>query len=256
MFLTISAVIFAGVALTFEGQRGKTDFQQGMRDLASKLQANVDQVGTGVFPGSSDYNCSGAFVSGNTRATLSAGSGNLGTNRGCIFLGMAVRVSPSQQTIYFYPVLGNQYTATGDTVTSLAAALPNPAADDSGIIDGLVEQYSTPWGTLQSSQVTHGIVTDSYMVGFYNSLQDGYNSTTAGGQSIEALGYPYTSANPTDTGIQNCIQQISGGGCFSTPLISSWSLCYSSSGSNQTALLTVAPTPGGLTTNLNFTSCS
>ncbi len=261
VFLMISAVIFFSAVTVFHGQQGKTGFEQGLRDSVSKFQQYVDEVTTSVFS-SGQYNCAVSNSSG--RATLSKPSGGAngaGSNQGCIFLGRAIQVIPGQTSIYAYSVLGNQYTASGEPATSYAGTLPEPALA-SGV--DLTEQYDTPWGKVTSSKITYsaGGTADSSLVSFYNSLQDGYqNSGVAGAQSITARGYNFTSSSLTSVrsdALKSCLEEQNANGlnCLNTPTISQWDICFSSTGSSQTALLSVFSNPSGITTNVNFTSCT
>ena len=259
IFLAISGIIFAAAATLFQGQQGKTQFEQGMRDLASKIQQYVDQVGSSEFNGGGQYNC--AISNSTGRAELSAGNANTGTNQGCVFLGRAIQVLPGQPNVYIYSVLGSQYDSNGDTVTSYAGALPEPAFNTGADIS---EEYDTTWGKVLSSKVTYtsGSTVNSTLVSFYNSLQDGYQkSGAAGGPSITARGYNYNDnslSSIKSTALKSCLEEQSANGvdCTNTPTINNWSACFASTGSSQTAILSVTSTPAGITTDANFTSCS
>ena len=259
IFLAISGVIFVTAVLAFQGQQGKTSFEQGMRDLASQLQKYVSEVGTSVLPGADKYACSISISTGRTQ--LAAGGAGIGSNQACIFLGRAIQVIPTQSKLFAYSVLGNQYDANGETVTSFTSALPEPAFAAG---TDLTDEYNTPWGTVSSSKITKldGTTADSDLVGFYNSLQDGYqNSGVAGAQSIFAKGYNFVSnvlASTRSDAIKTCIEEQNANGinCTDAPIIKSWNVCFASTGSSQTAILSVVSTPAGITTDVNFTSCS
>ena len=262
IFLSVSAVIFIMATLVFQGQQGKTQFEQGMHDLASQLQLYVDQVSTTIFSGS-QYSCSTQNSAGRAKLSSSGGTGT-GTNQDCIFLGRAIQVIPNQSKIFIYSVLGNA-TSNGDAVTSFAGSLPEPAIPDPTTHQGpdLTEEYDLPWGTVKSgsSTITYaaGGTTNSDLVSFYNSLQDGYQSSGAGGgQSITARGYNWPDSSSTLASVRgpdlkNCLEEQ--GSCANTQAISTWTICFVSAGSSQTARLEIASTPAGITTNTNFTSC-
>ncbi len=256
IFLTVSGVIFAGAVLSFSGQQGKSRFEQGAHDLLSKIQDYVDRTSTGLFPGNGQYSCT---VASGGRAQLKAGGSGTGTNQACIFLGRTVQVIPGQSKMFIYTVLGRYSNDSNEPVTSFADALPEPAISP---ID-LTEEYDTPWGSLKSSKITPigaASSSDSDLVGFYNSLQDGYyNSGSQGNQSVIAKGYSFTGDlnSVKSAGLQSCIEEQNANGynCLNTPQISSWNLCFTSTGSSQTAVLTLTSTPAGITADLNFTSC-
>ena len=260
VFLMISAVIFFGAAFTFQGQEGRSRFEQGMHDIASEIQKDVNEISTSLIPGSDQYACTVSSSSG--RPTLSLGGSGAGTNQGCIFLGRAIQVVPGQGKVFIYAVLGRQYTAAGEPVVSLASAMPEPAFDSGA---DLTDEYDAAWGKVLSSKITDyssSSVTDSTLVGFYNSLRDGYqNSAATGGQSITAKGYNFNSTSldsARSSSVRSCIEEQSANGvnCTSTPTISKWAVCFTSNGSNQTALLTASSTPAGVTTDIDFSSCS
>lgn len=259
LFLAISGVIFAGAAYVFSGQQNKTSFEQGMRDLSSQLQKYVGEVSTSVFTGGANYTCT---VSAGGRAQLNAGSPGQGTNQACIFLGRAIQVVPNQQKVYIYSVLGNKNTSNNESVTSFADAMPEPAISADA---DLTEEYFTSWGKVSSAKITttSDIKSTSTLVGFYNSLQDGYqNSGVAGAQSVFAKGYSYQNSDPLNPkmGVKSCIEEQNpdGTACTSTnaPIIKNWVICFASTRSAQTALLTLTSHPAGITTEVNFTSCS
>ncbi len=260
IFLTISTAVFVAAQLVFQGQQGKTQFEQGMNELASRLQLYVGQVGTGIFPGQDQYSCSISVASG--RSALSAG-GNAGTSQECIFLGSAFQVVPGNSDLYIYTVLGNRtVTISGQVqpVTSLAQALPEPVVKNGA---NLTQTYSTTWAKVVSSKITlaAGTTTSSDLVGFYNDLSSSYASSTPGGQSVAAKGYSFqsgsTSGVNSDAAV-TCLEEQNANGfdCRNTPRVKSWTLCLESTGSSQNATLTVTPTPGGLTTNINYGACS
>lgn len=259
LFLAISGVIFAGAVTVFSGQQNRTGFSQGIRDLASQIQKDVDEVSSSVFLGGGNFTCTTSAVTG--RAQLSVGTPGLGSNQDCMFLGRAFQVVPTQQKIYVYSVLGNKNTANGEPVTSFLSAMPEPAFSTG---TDITKEYDTTWGKLTSSKVTNtaGVASDSDLVGFYNSLQDGYqNSGVAGAQSVFAKGYNYVSSDPAtarSAAVKSCIEEQNANGvtCSSTPIINVWTLCFASTGSTQTALLTVTSTPAGITTDVNITSCT
>lgn len=261
IFLTISAMIFVTAQLTFRGQQGRTQFQQGMHDTVSKVQQLVGQVGSGIFPGQSIYSCATSNSTG--RAALSSG-GSVGSNQDCIFLGSALQVVTGKGDIHIYTVLGNRSVTSGtqsQPAVTLSQALPEPAVSNGA---NLTATYPTPWATVLSSKVTNaaGTVSDSTLVGFYNSLQAGYfNSGSSGGQAIIAKGYNFSSndsASVNSAPVVSCLEELSASGvdCTNTPQITTWAICFQSTGSSRRALLTVSSTPAGITSDINFTSCT
>ena len=84
VFLAVSMAILVAAQLVFQGQQGRTQFEQGMHNSASKFQQYVDQVGTSIFPGQGLYTCSISAITG--RSVIAAGFSGAGSNQACIFL--------------------------------------------------------------------------------------------------------------------------------------------------------------------------
>lgn len=78
--LSITAVMFVAVALSFNGRRGRTEFTQAVRDFEAKLQTTIGEVANGAY---SPGQCSAPVSSG---PPVIGGSGNSGR---CVFNGKA-----------------------------------------------------------------------------------------------------------------------------------------------------------------------
>lgn len=259
LFLAISGVLFVAATITFGGQQDKTAFEQGIKDFTSQLQKSVDEVSTSVFP-AGNYTCQKDIITTPARPApvLKNTTSSQGTNQDCIFLGRAFQVVPTQQKIFIYGVLGIKSNALGEPITSFANANPTPAFA-TGM--DLTEEYSFSWGKVISSKVVQSgttTSTDSDIIGFYNSLQDGAQASgVSGAQSVFAKGYNFVSSDintARSASVQSCIQETSVA-CANTPTISSWALCFANSKTSQTALITVTSNPTGITTDTVIGGC-
>src|SRR5436190_13858234 len=130
IFLAVSGVIFLAALLLFQGQQGKTQFDQSVHDLNSKIQEYVGDVNGGFFPGSNRYNCDNSGTSstgqaGYPKLNLPSSSGNpngLGSNTLCIYMGKAIGAVANDKFLTVYTVLGVRSDSGGNTVTQLSNA--------------------------------------------------------------------------------------------------------------------------------------
>lgn len=249
VFLAVSGVIFVAAVLLFQGQQGKTQFDQSMRDLNSKVEQYVNDVNGGFFPGSDKYGCS---VGAGSRPVLNNNPSGLGANQSCIFLGKAIGVTAGGNSLKVYTVLGDRLDPTTQSpVTTLASAYAEPA-NQPGF--DLTETYSILWGaTVKSSQFTPssgGRAIDGDLVGFYSDLQG--NTTTGGAQAVAAYGYPAPDLNNVSCYIEGTATAAP---TCSYYLMQSWQLCLQSGSSSRTALLQINSSSLGVTTKLTFGGC-
>lgn len=121
--LAISGALFAALALMVSGQQAKARFQSSMTDISSKLQQQINEVGSGFYPDSLGFSCQ---RSGNTvGVTFSASGSTQGTNDQCILLGRAIMFAmpgtdPEQYKAHI--LIGLREQAGGREVTSTREA--------------------------------------------------------------------------------------------------------------------------------------
>jgi prepilin-type N-terminal cleavage/methylation domain-containing protein len=229
--LAVSGVILVSAILMFRGQQGKTEFNQSLHDIDSKIQTIAKDVASGIS--SNTNTCS--LV--DDRPKLSNTAGDTGTSSPCIFLGKAIEMDGSD-TAKIYTVLGKR-----DALTISEA---NPTSV------GSVENYSLIGGTtiswsktydFSSPQTTQG----SSMVGIYLGMNSASDRGSAGG-SLFMRAYKLS-----NNGI--CVEEDSS--CGVMEQVSKWEICFQSAyNSDARASLTVTPSSSGITTQLNFDGCS
>lgn len=263
IFLSVSAAIFFASMGLLSGQQGKTEFKQAVSDFSSKIQNSINEVKTGYYPnGGGNFSCivpNGA----NSRATITGTNSELGGNEDCIYLGKSIHLAEDSSSVYIYTVLGNRTVQNGSVripATSFDDTKPEPIFGG-GPVD-LTEEY-----TIQSqaqvisskvTEITSNSIYDNYfLTGFYSSLQEttvtnSGGSITDASQSLLSKGYN-TTASPRSAVIKNCINQDVS--CVNRK-IKRWEICVQSGSSNETALITISSTVGGVTSDLEFKACT
>ena len=248
--LAVSVVIFFAAVTVFSGKQGKTEFAQAMRDVASQIESVVNDVSVSTFPYADNYTC--RVVDDGTgnglRPKLSSAAGGLGTNTDCIFLGKAIFLDSGSDPdkMVIHSVLGRR-SASGTPVTSFSDTQPEAA-------DEIQETYRVPWGAeIKSAKSLQGnpqAEKPVYLMGYYQSLYGA--GATQGSQSIRTLGY--ADINTSSPGqIKNAIRNKPGSIIEESR---SWTLCFQSGTSNETAQVIVSNSFSGVTTQIKYTSCS
>jgi hypothetical protein len=249
--LAVGMVTFFAAVSLFAGKQGKTEFSQAMHDIQTRVQSIINEVRTSTFPDATQYSCS---ISAGGSPTLTPVASGTGTNEDCIFLGKAVHIVPpsNPNRIGIYTVLGSRLTKTDEpptTYNSVNATGVNPE----GMIDypELNDAYTLPFGvTVLSAREDTQPITETYMMGFYNSLQSSA-TTDQGSQALTTIGYlGFNSDAPGQ--IKNAIDGDVGTQAFSK----SWTICFQSSASNEKAELVVNSSFSGVTTSVNYKECT
>ncbi|MEX0881443.1 MAG: type II secretion system protein [Candidatus Saccharimonadales bacterium] len=256
--LAVGLVTFFAAIALFAGKQGRTEFSQAMRDIDSKIQSVVNDVGVSQFPGASQYSCdtpSGVPV-------LTAVAAGVGTNEKCIFLGKALQIvgDTDPRELRIYTVLGSRLSRSGDPPTTYnfdnSTGVNPEAIMGQGNQDDLTETYLLPFGVSIVSVNSYrdpGTTSLTALVGFYNSLQSS-GSTEQGGQSLVTLGYIDFPTN--DVATLQLRQTINGNGPYTYQRIRSWTICFRSGTSSETARLAVNASFAGINTKLAFESCT
>ncbi|HUS25755.1 MAG TPA: type II secretion system protein [Nevskiaceae bacterium] len=125
--LAVTGALFISAALLIAGRQNKAQFDQGIRQVQSKIQQTISDIGTGFYPNTNNFTCT-AFTTG---PSLTSGATAQGANGGCIFVGKAMQFgvqTPSgaatdPEQFNTYTIAGLQKdTTTGKDVTTLAEA--------------------------------------------------------------------------------------------------------------------------------------
>lgn len=262
--LAITGILFASAIVVFQGQQAKTSLTQTMYDFASKLQSYVTEVNSGIYNGSSTYSCD---VSGG-KAVLSTGSGTLGSDQSCVFVGRVLQFIAGNSDVYVYTVIGNRdaYSGandTGVTAKTLEETNPQIASVNGNMV--LVDKYSFPSDITFStgaSTASDGTALNGYgnMFGLYEDL-----SGSGTGTNLEAIAFPfsdgannqpYSPAMASCVSLNgNCASNSNGYGGSGYQRIASFKVCMQEGGGAQ-AEVQVKTSSAGITTQVDSQSCS
>ncbi|HEX5395389.1 MAG TPA: prepilin-type N-terminal cleavage/methylation domain-containing protein [Candidatus Saccharimonadales bacterium] len=254
--LTVGVIIFFAAITLFAGKQGKTEFSQSMRDVEAQMQSVVNDVSVSLFPNEDKYDCT---VTGGGRPTLAPSSEGTGTSQDCIFLGKAVYIDNSSDPnrLLVYTVIGSRLDNSGNLISqindpaSFLNARPEAFTPDtgSGSAPDITEKYQIPFSATVVSARTEKNLGNSqtYLVGFYNGQQ---SSTDQGSLSLMTLGYTnLTNASQVAASIRNNAPR-------SGEITKSWNICFQSGTSNEMATLKVLSSSAGISTSVNYGTCS
>ncbi len=264
IFLAVSGAMLTSIVIMFNGVQARQQFAQGMRDVESLFQDVFNDVSTGYFDPIAGYRCT-ANGSGPPNF-IAAADAEQGSNQGCIFLGKAIQLAPSESEgggadkIFVHTVVGNRTVANGRDVTSFTQSRPTTVYGTTGSPDTTavrtlrygVRVKSARRGEAASSPPT-------YLGGIYGSFASftpgsGSNGTSleSGNQNIHYYAHGVLgSPNQTKAQVKSCLQT----GCFggNTPSTEPWVICFEDANGRETAKLIV--TAESLSTRLEFINC-
>jgi hypothetical protein len=282
IFLVISTALIASATVAVGGSSGHTQFNQGMRDVNSKIQDWIGNVING-FPGDNQqsYNCT---APGNSRPTINLGSGS--TTPDCIFIGKAIQFTDSSSAptpdqpskIYAYSVFGTRTFKDGGGNTTLSDNLydSNPIAATGQFSSGqdLTEVFTMTGGLkILSINSTSSLGSaHSHLIGFFSSFNTEQNTTQNGAESLNAFAFPIDSnevpanSNGGST-IAHCLELASNSATCKLPVagdpnlwppsLQSVQICFGNDNNNDTAVLTISSNNGlGAQTAVDYKVCS
>lgn len=136
IFLALTAMLFL---IAFFGTGvfvSQSRFSDGMRRMESYLQAQYEEVVSGVNPRDSTVTCASGT------STVVPGASSPGTTN-CVLLGKLILFTAGSDSIQSYYVVGmnSQSYSTTDPVTTIIASLAPRAADSTN-----VSTFESPWG--------------------------------------------------------------------------------------------------------------
>lgn len=136
IFLALTSMLFLIAILGTGAFVQQSRFSDGMRRLESYLQAQYEEVVSGVNPRDSTVTCSSGT------SVVVPGASSPGTTD-CVLLGKLIYFTPGSDTLQSYYVVGmnSQAYNTTDPVTTIIASLsPRPAESTN------VSTFESPWG--------------------------------------------------------------------------------------------------------------
>lgn len=261
--LAITSALFLSAIILFQGQQGRTQFTDAMRDMQSKMQDWGNDVSSGFYPTStSGYTCT---VTGTPpKAVVTSTPGTLGSNQDCIYIGKVVQFRPNSSTVSAYTIFGNRLDQSDGVsiATSLAAAQPVVAYNSiTTPVTDLTETYNLHWGA-QAQAIPVSCTTGStsscptYTIALYHSI----GSVPTGGAS-SSLFYMYNLGGTSDfldpQAVDDCVEAKAASGCsYPTNILSKAQICFKSASSNQFATLVLTPSGDSVNSDLKYvTSC-
>lgn len=242
IFLAVTGLLFAMIAITFAGQRGRTQFSTAARDVESQMRDLANDVSTGFYPSSEDFTCQEG-IGGEPMITGDASQ--QGTNEDCIFLGRVIQFMAEGDSNRYdvYSVVGLRQT-DGRNVEDYDQAQPTA----SGV---LREEENLPAGI----EVAYARVNNTppdVGIGFFSRLGaagGGGASQESGALSVDVLpldsgGDMIGTIDSLDQAYFNANGNPTGG----------MTLCMNSGTSTQHAILTIGAGGGQLTTDLEISN--
>lgn len=188
--LAVSGVMFLIAASFINGKQATTSFQQGVNEMASRLQGVIEDVTDGHYsdvPFTCTQNAGGDLQ-------IVSGTAKQGTNSPCVFLGKMIHFSlPGNPTNTQYEILslaGARQTTGGGIVTDLSTANVRE-------IPFLTTQQTVP----QSLQIdgmdifASGPQDKNFAIGFIQGLGSANGQYYASGAQTVRMVYAPVSAN-------------------------------------------------------------
>lgn len=228
--LAVSGGLFLIAALYVGGKQAKTEFQVGVRDIQTQLQQIITQTKSGYYGTQSTSQCS--VVDGNP--SVSPGSGSLGANGECIFIGKAIVVSETK--IYTYPLAGLRQVNGVDTTDPVTAH---------ATIAGDPETFALPNGITLATSSYNGALSLGEARGFaVLSSMANANGSASGSQTFNLYGFsPNFDLNGTADNFKYTIDHEKEA-ANAYPTVKSVGLCLISGGTSQSALITIGGSSG------------
>ena len=285
--LGVSSLIFAAVAVTLTGRQNRTEFDQSIQDVQSRIQQIVNNVGAGYYANNGHFQCNASSTVSPTPPSISAGVNNQGANQGCVFMGDVVQfgatdtVPPGQSRVF--TVVGRQWqgaeTVNADSVvpTSYTQAAPiaiaktsagDPTPDGTTIMPLLygLQLVKAYYGPSTSPTAISGVAFLSSLTGYGSG-----NALISGSQQVVAVPIStggvsgtdkYTMANAINSDLAtNADEVVSSTSNSLQQAMEQYgvSLCFASTGSDQSGLITIGSNGHALSVTLSVmddTTCT
>ncbi len=270
--LAVSGMLLAVALTVFRGTSQKTQFEQAVNDLSSKIENSIRDVSNEVFPESTQYKCS----FGPTLTPLSAGASQAqSTNQDCIYLGKMFVIHPGTTNMDIYAVLGNRKCngpsnsscPAGQIATQFIDTYPTPASNIGGEIK---ETYTlnSSGAKFEKATVTNDNKDDDY-AGFFNGIGTSAQAVaTSGAVNLLSRAYAFcpndatgTTCNRTagisDVSFLNCLRTDTS--CIDATALTnakSWQICVAA-GSDPAlrGLVTVSAASSTVTSTVKIRGC-
>jgi Tfp pilus assembly protein PilE len=263
--LAISGVMVTTAIAFISGQQGNTEFNQGINQLVSNLQLQLNKVQEGSYYNNNDYSCSQTSNGINIAASS---IGSQGTNTGCQYIGDVIQFASNGDNKQYsiYSVVSNQYNNNYLTpISSLQSLIvcsiyqPNPTTNcggpygsSSNVPSDAVETTTLPYNlSIQSvTDTKYPSGPSPSMIAFYtiassNSILNcagtgELGSTDGGGLNVDSIPI-YNSSDISAVTVIN--KQLCNPGDPGYSPDTSWNdpidICVNSGSNNKSAIITI-----------------
>lgn len=148
--LAVTGFLFAMAVLLIAGKQDATQFSHAVREVQSQVQQSFNEVSTGYYQNTGNLKCVKSF----TGPVLSSTVTELGTNKGCIYLGKVLQFDiagsdPEQYNVYTLVGLRDEGAGTllnlvatkprvvAKGTTEMATSIPDNMYDTRTLLNGL-----------------------------------------------------------------------------------------------------------------------
>lgn len=251
--LAVTGGLFLAIAASLAGKQQRTQFEQAVNDIQSRMQQAINDVAVGFYPGSNTFTCS-ATAGG---PSFSAGTTAQGANTGCIFVGKAIQFDVSgtsdPESINLYTIAGLRLNpVTSRQVDSYVSARPE-------VVTAVTERQTLQYGINTLWVRYTGSAADAGIIAFTNSLSSysGTGTLVSGAQHVRLLPIKGGNKNMNETAARTAIRNYMRGTSGATPDTdvdpsSGVTICFTSGGTNQSALMTIGSNNRQLSVNVQI----
>jgi type II secretory pathway pseudopilin PulG len=225
--LVVTGALFGSAVLLVQGQQAKTQFSQGLRDLDSQIRDAMNDVGTGQYPDTGNFDCLVSGSPGNINFSSPAvpGGGGQGTKTSCTFIGKVMQfgVHKAQCTssidtdecdrFNIYTMVGLREKSGGGIIKTLKDARPTVLYQSSvPVVANATEQLTAQYGLHVTKIYSNtGGLTDYGSVGFFTTFgtPSGVGDLVSGAHTTDLVVIPNTAIGQPDfSGGSNAVNII------------------------------------------------
>lgn len=233
--LAVTGMLFLSAALLVGGRQNREEFNIGIQQIQSQVQAVINEVSSGYYPSSGDFTCerSGSSIS------FSSGSNEQGTNSDCIFLGKVIEFGSgvagagNAEKMAIHALAGLRTDSSGDEILDFQSTSPTVipnSSTDQPLGSGLTT-YSMTYNSGARPIAAVAIVST---LGQVTST-----GTLAGSQHLNIIPIDGTALTDDQSVVIATINSFLKTGTLSTNPTGGVQVCFVSGGTNQSGLMTI-----------------
>lgn len=235
IFLAVSAALFVSAMMLMNGQQGRAEFTNAVKDFETRLIDLANDVSTGYYPTTGNIRCTAPSSGGNLNIT--EGNVEQGKNRDCVFAGRIIKFGSgsagSEREGY------EIYTAAGlRSAFTLQDARPKVINVNNSV------ETATFGSGMTVERVRYGAGTDSGAIGFFTNFLG--EASSAGGTNLVST-VAYNSVNFTDN-TDSAVARIDNITNYAPTTLNpsgGFTICLKSGGTKQYALVRLGGQNGG-----------